>query len=104
MRLRPDFEDVANDSWYFDAVDYVSEKELFNGTSDTAFSPDASMTRGMFVTVLGRMAGTRPEAYASADSGCTVNVEEAYIRSGPGTDYGVVASVSRGDRVTVNRL
>jgi hypothetical protein len=35
----------------------VVEKGLFSGTSETTFDPEASMTRGMFVTVLGRMSG-----------------------------------------------
>ena len=37
---------------------------LFNGTSDTAFTPEGSMSRAMFVTVLGRVAGIDPEAWA----------------------------------------
>lgn len=39
---------------------------LFNGISDTAFNPDGTMTRGMFVTVLGRMAGVAPEEFPTA--------------------------------------
>lgn len=42
--------------WAADAVDYVVENNLFNGTSETQFSPDAEMTRGMLVTVLHRQA------------------------------------------------
>ena len=37
-------------------MDYVVENNLFNGTSETQFSPDAEMTRGMLVTVLHRQA------------------------------------------------
>ena len=43
--------------WAEQAIASVVEKELFNGTSETTFSPDISMDRGMFVTVLGRFAG-----------------------------------------------
>ena len=50
------FEDVKQGSWYYDAVQYVRVNGLFYGTSETAFTPDGTMTRGMFVTVLGRMA------------------------------------------------
>ena len=39
------------------AVGYVVEKGLFNGTGGGRFSPQDNMTRGMFVTVLGRLAG-----------------------------------------------
>lgn len=53
------FEDVSADAWYADAVDFAVENGLFNGTSDTTFSPNANMTRAMFVTVLGRLAELR---------------------------------------------
>lgn len=51
------FTDVPAGSWYEDAVKYVSEKGLMNGTSSTAFSPNASTTRGMIVTILARVEG-----------------------------------------------
>ena len=47
------FEDTSG-HWAEDAIYSVVDKGLFNGTSDTTFSPNVSMTRGMFVTVLGR--------------------------------------------------
>lgn len=49
------FTDVKPGAWYYNAVDYVTQKGLFAGTSATTFSPDNSMTRAMFVTVLGRL-------------------------------------------------
>lgn len=51
------FTDVAKDAWYFDAVQYVYENELFNGTGATSFSPNAQMNRAMLATVLYRLAG-----------------------------------------------
>ena len=51
------FTDVPAGSWYEEAVKYVSEKGLMNGTSSTAFSPNASTTRGMIVTILARVEG-----------------------------------------------
>lgn len=59
------FSDVAADSWYFDAVNYVAENGYFSGTSGTTFSPLAEMTRGMFVTVLGRLHGVDASQYAA---------------------------------------
>lgn len=50
------YTDVASDSWYAEAVDYAVENGLFTGTSESMFDPDGTMTRGMFVTALGRMA------------------------------------------------
>ncbi len=52
------FSDVAADAWYAGAVAYVRENGLMSGTSETAFSPDGTMTRGMLVTTLYRMAGS----------------------------------------------
>lgn len=42
-------------NWAKEYINFVTERELFLGTSDTEFSPDLSMTRGMFATVLGRL-------------------------------------------------
>ena len=51
------FTDVPAGSWYEDAVNYVSEKGLMNGTSKNSFSPNATTTRGMIVTILARVEG-----------------------------------------------
>lgn len=58
------FWDVPQGSWYYDAVQYARVNGFFYGTSDTTFEPEGTMTRGMFVTVLGRMAGVDPAKYA----------------------------------------
>ncbi len=57
------FTDVKEDEPYYDAVAFVTEKGLFKGTSETEFSPEMSMTRSMFVTVLGRLAGIDTAEY-----------------------------------------
>ena len=46
------FQDVPDGHWASDAVDYVVEKGLFNGTSATTFSPNDGCTRGQIVTFL----------------------------------------------------
>ena len=51
------FTDVKTGDWFYDAVRYAVEKELFNGTSETTFAPNADMTRAMLVTVLHRLEG-----------------------------------------------
>lgn len=53
-----DFTDVSRNAWYADAVEYVAEAELMNGTSATTFAPEDNMTRAMLVTVLWRYAGS----------------------------------------------
>ena len=49
------FEDVANTAWYYDSVKFCYENGLMMGTSDTAFVPDKKLTRGEFVTIMGRI-------------------------------------------------
>ena len=43
--------------WARNSICYVVEKDLFNGTSDTLFSPNTEMSRAMLVTVLWRLEG-----------------------------------------------
>ena len=59
------FGDVPQTSWFADAVKYVSENKLMNGTSTTAFSPNENMSRAMLATVLYRMSGETAEADSS---------------------------------------
>lgn len=66
-RAAEPFADVASDSWYASAVRYVCANGFFNGTSATTFAPEGNMTRAMFVTVLGRMAGVDPADYPGTD-------------------------------------
>ena len=61
------FADVNENAPYIDAVKYVVENNLFLGTSETEFSPNMTMTRGMFVTVLGRMAGITVETVTESE-------------------------------------
>lgn len=55
------FTDVKEGDWYYESVAYVYQQGLMTGTSDTAFSPNLTTTRGMIVTILYRMEGS-PEA------------------------------------------
>lgn len=59
------FQDFGQNDWFADAVKYVSENKLMNGTSTTAFSPNGNMSRAMLVTVLYRMSGETAEADSS---------------------------------------
>jgi hypothetical protein len=53
-----DFGDVKSDDWFYDAVEYVSEKGLMKGVDDEKFAPEIPASRGMIVTVLHRLAGS----------------------------------------------
>ena len=50
------FADVTDADWFFQAVHDVWSKGIMNGVSNTRFSPEDPVTRGMAVTVLYRMA------------------------------------------------
>ena len=53
----PTFTDVKPTDWYSEAVAYTVEAGLMNGTGSDKFSPQATTTRGMLMTVLARMDG-----------------------------------------------
>lgn len=56
------FTDITG-HWAADNILFVASRGLLSGTSDTTFSPGTGMTRGMFVTALGRLAGINPDSY-----------------------------------------
>ena len=58
----PAFTDITG-HWAADNILFVASRGLLSGTSDTTFSPNSGMTRGMFVTALGRLAGINPDSY-----------------------------------------
>lgn len=81
-----DFTDISS-HWAKESIDYVVGRGLLSGTSDTAFSPDFTMTRGILVTALGRLAGVDTKAYAenrftdvNADSAYRPYIEWAYSK------------------------
>ena len=62
------FNDVKQADWFFKAVMFMQEKGLISGTGEGNFSPNMNMTRGMFVTVVGRICEAEGEAIAN--NGC----------------------------------
>lgn len=62
------FEDIPPESPYYSAVSFVVERGLFVGMSDTEFSPELILNRGMMATVLYRLAGEPDVAYRPAFS------------------------------------
>ena len=79
--VRLPFTDVSRTSWFYADAAFVYEKGLFSGTDSSTFSPDASMTRAMLVTVLYRLEGqpavTGSSSFADVKSG--VYYERAVI-------------------------
>ena len=55
------FKDVDQKAWYVPYIDYVVEKSLMAGTSNTSFGPDSNVTRAQYVQVLYALAGKPTE-------------------------------------------
>ena len=62
------YSDVTRSAFpsYFDAINYVTDNGLMNGTSSTTFEPNTVISRAMIVTTLQRLAGS-PASYASVN-------------------------------------
>ncbi|WP_324824833.1 S-layer homology domain-containing protein [Sinanaerobacter sp. ZZT-01] len=59
------FTDIAG-HWAKEDIEFVVSRGLFSGTSTTTFSPNTAMTRGMFVTALGRLANADVSGYTKS--------------------------------------
>ncbi len=106
-----DFTDVPEDSYYFGAVNWAAEKGITNGTSDTTFSPNDTVTRGQAVTFLWRAAG-KPAPSGSKNpfkdvkkdayyySAVLWAVEKGITNGTSNTTFSPDAPVSRGQLVT----
>ena len=54
------FTDMPAGAWYAEAAAYCRQQGIMNGTTDTTFAPEATLTRAMLVTILWRQA-QKPE-------------------------------------------
>ena len=59
------FTDISG-HWAKTDIEFVYNRGLMSGTSNTTFSPNGSMTRGMFVTALGRLSGVDVNSYKTS--------------------------------------
>lgn len=53
------FSDVSAKDWFYEDVAFAASKGYFVGTGGSAFEPELTMTRAMFVTVLSRLDGAQ---------------------------------------------
>lgn len=70
------FTDVPVDAWYREELNFALERGYISGTSETTFAPDDAVTRGQFVTILGRMVGA--SAIDSSTKFTDVNTSSYY--------------------------
>lgn len=91
------FTDVKESDWFYSSVQYAREKGFFAGTSKTTFSPNGTMTRSMFVTVLGRMAGVNTEVYKGNSAFSDVPMNSYYAPYVAwAAKYGITSGVGNG--------
>jgi len=93
----PAFTDVNTGDWFYEDVLQTVGMGLFYGTSANTFSPQATMTRAMFVTVLGRHAGVHGEGSGVG----TVTASGVNLRSGPGTDTKILCVLDKNTSLPV---
>lgn len=104
------FTDVKG--WYEGAVDKATAYGLFQGTSETRFNPDSSMTRGMLATVLHNLSSKSQYGVGEGvftDVAENIWYEDAAdwaaktgVTSGTGkTEFSPNRSVTRQDMVTM---
>ena len=105
------FTDVAEGSYYYDAVLWAVEQGITKGTGDTTFSPNATCTRAQIVTFLWRSqkspaAGTaNPFTDVAADAYCVDAVlwavkEDITNGTGNGTTFSPNDNCTRAQIVT----
>ena len=59
------FSDIGS-HWAKESIDYVIGRGLFGGNAEGKFKPDTAITRGDFVTALGRLSGVDTKAYTKS--------------------------------------
>jgi len=65
------FNDVKSSDWYYSYIQYVYEQGLFNGVTETVFSPNGEMNRAMLATVLYRLGGEAEAGFTNPFSDVT---------------------------------
>lgn len=105
------FTDVPDGAWYKEAVDYCQQNGIMHGTSNTAFSPSASMTRSMLALTLYRIkespavqaapAFTDTKAGAWYSDAVSWAAKEGIIAGYGGGIFGVNDPVTREQAVTI---
>lgn len=63
------FTDLVSGAWYMDGISYCYDNGIVNGMTETAFAPNATLTRAQFVQMLAGLDMADLSEYAEADSG-----------------------------------
>ena len=106
------YSDVPDNAWYAKAVAYVTEHGYMNGVSETEFAPGVNVNRGMFVTVLARVAGVelnnnQETAFADVPEGKFYTgavawaAEKGIVNGVSETSFAPTANITRQDLCTI---
>lgn len=80
--------------WAKPSINFVTERELFLGTSENVFSPNEAMTRAMFVTVIGRLYERSYGHITGENTFLDVNQEAYYTKYvGWANNHGIIEGV-----------
>ena len=90
------FTDVSKNAQYYDAVAFVCSEGLFNGMTATKFEPTTTMTRAMFVTVLGRLAGVDPQRYSGTSFTDVSKTDQQISWAAPYIEWAVQNGITQG--------
>ena len=74
------FTDVAEESYYYNAVNWAAANGITSGTSATTFSPNTPCTRGQMATFLWRAAGS-PEPKGNSNPFTDVTADTYYAKA-----------------------
>lgn len=106
------FSDVKKGNWFYNAVEYCYENQIFSGMTQTSFAPTKTMTREMLVTALAGLSGADVSVYTETSfrdvrkgAWYAPYVEWAYqngIVQGIGNKrFGIDKAVTRAEAVTM---
>lgn len=90
------FTDVSTGAWYYDNVSFVYANGYMSGTAADRFSPEQTVTRAMFVTMLYRVAGS-PEV-TQEQKEHFADTQDQYFTDAAGWAWanGIVSGVGEG--------
>lgn len=90
------FTDVSTSAQYYKAVEFVCSEGLFNGMTATKFEPTTTMTRAMFVTVLGRLAGINEMQYSGTSFTDVSKSDQQIAWAAPYIEWAVQKGITNG--------
>ena len=64
IEVHADFDDVQDDEWYYNTVDYIFKSGLMTGLDNRNFGPNESLARAQFAVIMHRKEGSPDAAYA----------------------------------------